>query len=69
MKKGTAREQLLEMATLQAQVQGKSLAEFLRELQASVDRLLPRFMFWYTLRVRVTSNRLFLLAFCQGKGE
>jgi hypothetical protein len=32
-KKGTAREQLLEMARRQARVQGKSLVQYLRELQ------------------------------------
>ncbi len=31
LRKGTAREQLLEMATIQAQVQGKSLAQYLKE--------------------------------------
>jgi len=37
-KKGTAREQLLEIVTHQAQVQGKSLAQYLKELQALVER-------------------------------
>jgi integrase len=38
LSKGTAREQLLHLATLQAQVQGKSLAQYLRELQSLVER-------------------------------
>jgi type 1 fimbriae regulatory protein FimB len=37
-RKGTAREQLLEMVQHQAQVQGKSVAQYLRELQAQVER-------------------------------
>jgi len=37
-KKGTAREQLLELATHQARVQGKSVTQYLRELQAQVQR-------------------------------
>jgi len=36
--KGTARDQLLEMAAHQARVQGNSLAQCLRELQAQIDR-------------------------------
>ena len=36
--KGTAREQLLELAAHQARVQGKSLAQYLRELQAQIER-------------------------------
>ena len=36
--KGTAREQLLELAAHQARVQGKSLAQYLRELQAQAGR-------------------------------
>lgn len=36
--KGTAREQLLHLASLQAQVQGKSLAQYLRELQSLAER-------------------------------
>ena len=36
--KGTAREQLLELAARQARVQGKSLAQYLRELQAQIER-------------------------------
>ena len=37
-RKGTAREQLLELAAHQARVQGKSLAQYLRELQAQIER-------------------------------
>ena len=36
--KGPAREQLLELAAHQARVQGKSLAQYLRELQAQIER-------------------------------
>ena len=36
--KGTAREQLLELVAHQAQMQGKSLAQYLRELQAQIER-------------------------------
>ncbi|TMA61500.1 MAG: hypothetical protein E6J80_00055 [Deltaproteobacteria bacterium] len=36
--KGTAREKLLELAAHQARVQGKSLAQYLRELQAQIER-------------------------------
>jgi type 1 fimbriae regulatory protein FimB len=36
--KGTAREQLLAMVQHQAQVQGKSVAQYLRELQTQVER-------------------------------
>ena len=38
-RKGTAREQLLAMVQHQAQVQGKSVAQYLRELQAQVERI------------------------------
>jgi type 1 fimbriae regulatory protein FimB len=37
-RKGTAREQLLAMVQHQAQVQGKSVARYLRELQAQAER-------------------------------
>src|SRR4030081_3581207 len=37
-RKGTAREQLLAMVQHQAQVQGKSAAQYLRELQTQVER-------------------------------
>jgi site-specific recombinase XerD len=37
-RKGTAREQLLAMVQHQAQVQGKSVAQYLRELQTQVER-------------------------------
>ncbi len=37
-KKGTAREQLLELATHQARVHGKSLGQYLKELQLQVER-------------------------------
>jgi type 1 fimbriae regulatory protein FimB len=37
-RKGTAREQLLAMVQHQAQVQGKSVAQYLRELQAQAER-------------------------------
>lgn len=36
--KGTAREQLLAMVQHQAQVQGKNVAQYLRELQTQVER-------------------------------
>ena len=36
--KGTAREQLLAMVQHQAQVQGKSVAQYLRELQTQLER-------------------------------
>ena len=36
-KHGTAREQLLELATHQARVQGKSLAQYLKELHLQVE--------------------------------
>src|SRR5713226_7661817 len=36
-RKGTAREQLLELAQHQARVQGKSLLHYLKELQAQVE--------------------------------
>jgi hypothetical protein len=37
-KRGTARDQLLAMVQHQAQVQGKSVAQYLRELQAQAER-------------------------------
>ena len=37
-RRGTAREQLLAMVQHQAQVQGKSVAQYLRELQTQVER-------------------------------
>jgi integrase len=37
-KRGTARDQLLAMVQHQAQIQGKSVAQYLRELQAQAER-------------------------------
>ena len=38
LRKGTAREQLLQIVSDQPQLQGKNLAQYLRELQAQVER-------------------------------
>ncbi len=38
VKKGTVREHLLEIAVHQARVQGKSLVQYLKELQAQAER-------------------------------
>src|SRR5262249_44439357 len=37
-RKGTAREQLLAMVQHQARIQGKSVAQYLRELQTHIER-------------------------------